>query len=159
MSTNSTTLFSVEDDGSLLETPISSQQKCTRGSPCSKSDCLVCNGPVTNNHVRNLTEDLEDFNLHSRPKKHTAPADHWISNLTDAFKVAIMDHDITDMKRLGLLYKKAHQDSTDHFRFNHAELNKTSITASQIIAAYNQTPDPVQTPPPPKPSCSMKSTS
>ena len=106
-------LFSVEENGSLSETPIPSQQKCTRRSPCSKSDCLVCNKPVTNHHVRNLTGDLEDSNPHSRSNKPTAPTDHWISNLTDAFKDAIMDHDIDEMVLLNIHYLKMANKAPD----------------------------------------------
>ena len=148
MSTNSATQFSVEDDESLSETPIPSQQKSTRGSPCSKSHCLVCNGPVTNNCVHNLTVDLEESNLHSRSNKPTAPTDHWITDLSDAFKDTILDHDIEEMKHLNIYYLKLINESSDLHQYNLTELKKLSATAIQIIAAYNQTTNPV-TPPPP----------
>ena len=143
MSTNSATLFSIEDDGSLSETPIPSQQKCARGSPCSKFDCLVCNGPVSNHHVCNLTGDLEDSIPPSRSNKPTAPADHWINDLTDAFKDAIMDHDINEMVHLNIHYLKMVNKAPDLTRYNRTELKKLSNTAEQIIAAFNQIPAPV----------------
>ena len=121
MSTNSATLFSVEDDGSLSETPIPSQQKCTRGSPCSKSDCLVCNGPVSNHHVRNLTGDLEDSSPHSKSNKPTAPAAHWINNLTDAFKDAFMNHDVDELMLLNAHYLKIANEAPDLTLYNRTE--------------------------------------
>ena len=135
MSTNSATLFSVEDDGSLLETPIPSQQKCTRGSPCSKSDCLVCNGPVSNHHVCNLTGDLEDSSPHSKSNKPTTPAAHWINNLTDAFKEPFIDHDVDELMLLNTHYFKMANE-------------KLFSTAKQTVADYNQIQAPIQTPPP-----------
>ena len=151
MSTNSAPLFSVEDDGTLTETPTPSQQKCTRGSPCSKADCLFCNGPVSNHHVRNLTEDLENSIPTSRSNKPTAPADHWISDLTDAFKDAIMDHDIKEMVHLNIHYLKMVNKAPDLTRYNRTELKKLSNTAEQTVAAYNQIQTPIQTPTPPPP--------
>ena len=148
MSTNSATLFSVEDNGSLSETPIPSQQKCKRGSPCFKSDCLVCNGPVSNHHVRSLTGDLEDSIPTSRSNKPTAPADHWFTDLTDAFKDAIMDHDIKEMGHLNIHYLKMVNKAPDLTRYNLTELKKLSNTAEQTTAAYNKIQTPVQTPPP-----------
>ena len=148
MSTNSAPLFSVEDDGTLTETPTPSQQKCTRGSPCSKADCLFCNGPVSNHHVRNLTEDLENSIPTSRSNKPTAPADHWITNLTDDFIDAIMDQDIAEMVNLNKRYSKMVDEAPDYTQYNRTELKKLSNTATQTIAAYNQIQAPIQTPPP-----------
>ena len=104
MSTNSATRFSVADDGSLTETPIPSQPKCTRTSSCSKADCPFCNGPASNHHVHNLTEDLENSIPTSRSNRTIAPADHWITYLTEDFKDAIMEHDIAKMVNLNKRY-------------------------------------------------------
>ena len=131
MSRNSATLFSVEDDGSLSKTPIPSQQKC-----------LVCNGPVSNHHVRNLTRDLEDSIPLSRSNKSTAPAAPWINNLTDTFKDAIMDHDVNEMMLLNTHYLKMADEAPD------LTLYTLVNTAKQTIAPYNQIQTPVQTPPP-----------
>ena len=133
---------------SLSETPIPSQQKCTRGSPCSKSDCLVCKGPVSNHHVRNLTGDLENSIPPSRSNKPTAPADHWITNLINAFKDAIMDHDIKEMVHLNIHYLEMVNEAPDFTRYSSTELKKLSITAEQTIAAYNQIQTLVQPPTP-----------
>ena len=143
MSTNSANMFSVTDDGRLTETP-----KCTRTSPCSKADCLFCNGPASNHHVRDLTEDLENSIPTSRSNKPTVPADHWISNLTDAFKDAIMDHDIEEMIHLNIHYLKMVNEAPDLTRYNHTELKKLSNTAKQTVAAYKQVQAPIQPPPP-----------
>ena len=76
--------------------------------------------------------------MHSRSKKPTAPADHWISNLIDNFKVAIMDQDIEEMKNLNIFYLKMANVAPDFTRYNRTELKKLSNTAQQTIAAYNQ---------------------
>ena len=144
MSTNSAAQFSVEDDGSLSETPTQSKQKCTRGLPCSKTVCLVCSGPATNNHIRNLTHDLVGSNQLSRtntPTKPTASTDHWITNLSDAFKEAILDHDIDKIKHLNSLHVKIANKSTNHFQYNCTELKKLFATSIQITAAL-YTPPP-----------------
>ena len=91
MSTDSTTLFSIEDDGRVSETPIPSQQKCTRGSLCSQPDCLVCNGPIPNHHVRDLTKDLETTPTPKKLSKPPAPPNHIFSILTEEFKQALLD--------------------------------------------------------------------
>ena len=129
MSTDSTTLFSMEDDGRVSETPIPSQKKCTRGSLCSQSDCLVCNRPISNHHIHNLTGDLEDSNLNSRSNKPNAPADHWISNLIDDFKEAIMDQDIEEMKKLDIYYWKMSK-APDFVLYNRTKLKQISKTAN-----------------------------
>ena len=118
MSTNSTTTFSVADDGSLTETPIPSQPKRTRTSPCSKANCPFCNGPASNHHVCNLTEDLENSIQTSRSNKPTAPADHWITNLTKDFKDAIMDHDIAKMEFLKKRYSKRADEAPDFNQYD-----------------------------------------
>ena len=110
MSINSATQFTIRDDGSLAEMPTHANQKSMRGSPCSKPDCLTCRGPVTNNPVRDLTNDLEGFNEISRtmtPTKITAPVDHWITAMTEAFKEAILDQDIFEMRGLHQSYSQA----------------------------------------------------
>ena len=90
MSTNSANQFSMEDDGSVTETPPQSMQKCTRGSPCYKSDCPSCTGPITNSHARDLADNLEVM-----PVKHNIPPNHWIIKLPKYFKEAIQDQDPT----------------------------------------------------------------
>ena len=129
MSTNSDTMFSVTDDGRLTETP-----RCTRTSPCSKSDYLFCNRPVSNHHVHNPTEDLGNSAPISRSNKPTAPTDHWISRLTDAFKDAIMDHDIRKMVTLDHYYLiMTIKDPDSIHRYNRTELEKLSNTADRTI--------------------------
>ena len=95
MSTDSANQFSMEDDGSVTETPPHSMQKCTRGSPCSRSDCPSCTGPANNGHVRNLTNDLE-----VTPVKFTIPPNHWIIDIIKSIKEAIQDQDIAELGML-----------------------------------------------------------
>ena len=102
MSTDSANQFSMEDDGSVTETPPQSMQKCTRDSPCSKSDCPSCAGPVNNGHNRNLTDNLE-----VTPVKLTIPPNHWIIKTTKAFKEAIQDQDTAE---LGMLIDRYQQN-------------------------------------------------
>ena len=151
MSTNSATQFTVGDDGSLSETPIQAIKKCTRGSPCSRPDCLTCNGPVTNNHLRDLTNYLEGSNEISRTTtltKITTPLDHWITTLTSAFKEAILDQDIKEMRGLNQSFSKVTGESLDHLKYNRTEFKKLSFTAMQIVNAYYQDPTPSLPPPP-----------
>ena len=144
MSTNSDTMFSVTDDGRLTETP-----RCTRTSPCSKADCLFCNGPASNHHVRDLTEDLENSIPTSRSNRAIAPTDHWITYLTEDFRDAIMDHDIAEMVNLNKRYSKMVNEATDFNNYDRTELKKLSNTASQTVANHNQIQTPIPTPPPP----------
>ena len=101
MSTNSANQSSMEEDRSVTETPPQSMQKCTRGSPCSKSDCPSCTGPVNNGHVHNLTNNLEVM-----PVKFTIPPNHWIIMITKSFKEAIQDQDLPELEMLINRYKQ-----------------------------------------------------
>ena len=80
-----------------LHTPIKSAQG---GSPCSRSDCPSCTGPATNSHVRDLTDDLE-----VKLVKLTAPPNHWIINITKAFKEAIQNQDTNELEIVKDLYQ------------------------------------------------------
>ena len=100
MSTNSAYQFSVADDGSVTESPPQSTQKCTRGSPCSRLDCISCTGP-NNSHVHDLTDDLE-----VTPTTPTIPPNHWIIKMTKAFKTAIQTQYLTELKMLINRYKQ-----------------------------------------------------
>ena len=103
-------------------------------------------GPVSNHHVRNLTEDLENSVPTSRSNKSTTPAGHWITNLINDSKIAIMDHDIKEMGHLNIHYLKMVNKAPDLTRYHLTELKKLSNTAEQTTAAYNKIQTPVQTP-------------
>ena len=121
MSTNSANQFSVADDGSVMESPPQSTQKCTRGSPCSRPDCISCTEPTNNGHVRNLIEDLE-----VTPVKVTIPLNHWIIYLIEPFKEAIQDQDITELKMLTERYERnINALSIDELYYDFTEIKKT----------------------------------
>ena len=121
MSTNSDNRFSMEDGGSVMESPPQSMQKCTRGSPCSRPDCISCTEPTNNGHVRNLIEDLE-----VTPVKVTIPLNHWIIYLIEPFKEAIQDQDITELKMLTKRYERnINALSIDELYYDFTEIKKT----------------------------------
>ena len=118
MSTNSANQLSMEDNGSVTETPPQSMQKCTRGSPCSRPDCISCKGPVNNGHVCILTDDLE-----VTPVKPTTPPDHWIIKLTTSFKEAIQNQYPNELEMLVDRYKQ----SIEALSINELNYNRTNI--------------------------------
>ena len=121
MSTNSVNQFSVADDGSVTESPSQSTQKCTRGSPCSRPDCISCTEPTYNGHIRNLTDDLE-----VTPVKVTILLNHWIIYLIEPFKEAIQDQDITELKMLTKRYERnINALSIDELYYDFTEIKKT----------------------------------
>ena len=144
MSTDSTNQFSMEDDGSVTETPPQSMQKCTRGSQCSKLDCPSCTGPVTNGHVRDLTGDLE-----VTPVKLNTPPNHWSIDITEAFKEAIQEQDIGELEIIKNIYLRSMDESTEEdLKYNRNEIKQLYRKVRKILATHSQTPIP-QPPPPP----------
>ena len=124
MSTNSTNQFSVEDDGSVTESPPQSTKKCTRNNPCLKSDCNSCAEPEINTHVRNLSNDMEGAQI-----KPTIPPNHWIIDITNAFKEAIQDQDPIELKMVRDLYQR-HMDAVtaEDTRYDRKEIKHSTTT-------------------------------
>ena len=131
MSTDSTTLFSIEDDGRVSETPIPSQQKCTRGSLCSQSDCLVCNGPIPNHHVRDLTKDLETTPTPNKYSKPPAPPEHFISTFTEEFQQVLLADNMEDIKIVLQVYDLQITTCTDILKFDRTNSHVRSMVASR----------------------------
>ena len=125
-------------------------QKCTRGSPCSRSDCPSCTGPANNGHVRNLTDDLE-----VTPVKFTIPPNHWITDLIELFKEAIQDQEIAE---LGMLTKRYQQKirtlSDDEIKYDRTEIKQLNRDATKLLATLLAIP--TQTPKLPPPSYTFK---
>ena len=163
MSTNSDTTFSMADDGSLTETPIPSQPKCTRMSPCSKADCPFCNGPASNHHVRDLTKDLETTPTPKKLSKPPAPPNHIFSTLTEEFKQALLDEEAEDVEALLTQYDLFGKTCPDFLKFDRTMLMKLVLTGRKLHKGRDN-PQPTLTTatyplpytPPSKPSCSMK---
>ena len=129
MSTNSDTMFSVTDDGRLTETP-----RCTRTSPCSEADCLVCNGPASDHHVRNLNSDLETTPIPKKSSKPLAPPNHIFSTLTEEFKQALIDEQAEYVDALLTQYDLFGKTCPDFFKYDRTELNKLIHDARQLLA-------------------------
>ena len=135
MSPNSASLFSVEDDGSLSETPTSSQQKYTRGLPCSKSDCLVCNGPVSN--LSQIREKL--LTHHTSPEPHQPPPRQLVLELHSVFLHVLRENNLAE---LFYMFRDAiHQDHLEELTrvFERALLCKDSARLT-CVANWRQTP-------------------
>ena len=142
MSTNSDTMFSVTDDGRLTETP-----RCTRTSPCSEADCLVCNGPASDHHVRNLNNDLETTPTPKKSSKPLAPPNHILSLLTEEFKQVLIDEQEEDIKALLTQYDLFGITSPDFLKFDRTELMKLVQTARELHKG-RVAPQPNPNPPP-----------
>ena len=146
MSTNSANKISLEDDGSVTETPPQSMQKCTRGSPCSRPDCISCTGPVNNSHVLDLTDDLE-----VTPVKPTSLPDHWIIILTKSFKEAIQNQYPDELEMLIDRYKQNIKALTNNkLSYDRTKISRLNHDATKLLATLLATP--IQTPNPPPPS-------
>ena len=145
MSTDSANQFSLEDDGSITETPPQSIQKCTRGSPCSRPDCLSCTGPTNNGHVRDFTEDLEVTLV-----KHTSPPNHWIIRMIKVFEEAIQDQDPNELKMAQALYQKQLDAVTfDELDYDRTEVKQLNRDAKKLLTTLLDTPIQIPNPPPP----------
>ena len=144
MSTNSDTMFSVTDDGRLTETP-----RCTRMSPCSEADCLVCNGPASDHHVRNLNSDLETTPIPKKSPKPLAPPNHILSTLTEEFKQALIDEQAEDVDILLTQYDLFGKTCPDVLTFDRTELVKLVRTARELHKGrVAPQPNPHHPPPP-----------
>ena len=145
MSTNSANMFSVTDDGRLTETP-----KCTRTSPCSKADCLFCNGPASYHHVRDLANDLETTPTPKQFSKPTAPPDHFISTFTEEFQQALLGGIMEDIQVVLMFYDLQVTTCTDFFKFDRTQLMNLVQTSRELHKGRDDPqPTPIQTPPPP----------
>ena len=153
MSTDSANQFSLEDNGSITETPPQSIQKCTRGSPCSRPDCLSCTGPTNNGHVRDLTEDLEVTLV-----KLTSPPNHWTIRMIKVFEEAIQDQDPNELKMAQALYQKQLDAVTfDELDYDRTEVKQLNRDAKKLLTTLLDTPIQIPNPPPlPTPSNSLK---
>ena len=142
MSTNSDNRFSMEDGGSVMESPPQSMQKCTRGSPCSRPDCISCTEPTNNSHVRNLTDDLEV--MRAQP---TIPLNHWIIKVTKAFKTAIQTQYLAELKMLINRYERnINALSDDELDYDRTEIQQLNHDAMKLLATLLA--KPIQTPNP-----------
>ena len=145
MSTNSINQFSVEDDGSVTESPPQSTKKCTRTTPCSQPDCNGCPGTASIGHVRDISDDLE-----ATTTTTTIPPNHWIIKLTKAFKTAIQEQDHDELEMLierCKLYTKTL--SNNEFDYDRTEIRQLNRNAVQILASIPTIPIQLPTPPPP----------
>ena len=122
-------------------------QKCTRGSPCSKSDCPSCTKRATNSHVHNLTDNLEIM-----PVKPTTPPNHWIIRMTKVFEEAIQDQDPSELKMAKDLYQK-HLDAVTFEYLDRTEIKQLNRNATPPSSPPSTK---VQTSVPPRPSNSLK---
>ena len=114
-----------------LRTPIKSAQG---GSPCSRSDCPSCTGPATNSHVRDLTYDLE-----VTPVKLTTPPNHWIINITKAFKEAIQNQDTDELEIVKDLYQR-HLDAVtiEDLVYDRTEIKQLNSDAMKFLANFSK---------------------
>ena len=147
MSTNSTNQFSVEDDGSVTESPPQSTKKCTRNNPCLKSDCNSCAEPEINSHIRDLSNDMEGARI-----KPTIPPNHWIIDITNAFKEAIQDQDPIELKMVRDLYQRhmnavTAEDTRYDTRYDRTEIKQINRNPNELLATFSTTP--IQPAPPP----------
>ena len=130
MSTDSVNQFSMEDDGSVMETPPQSMQKCLRGSPCSRPDCPKCTGPANNSHVRDFTDNLEVSLI-----KPTIPLNHWIIDIINSFKDAIQDQDIAELAMLTERYQQKIRTLSDlEIKHDRTEIKQLNRDATQLLA-------------------------
>ena len=145
MSTNSINQFSVADDGRVTDSPPQSTKKCTRTTPCSQSDCNSCAEPAINSHIRDLSNDMEGARI-----KPTIPPNHWIIDITNAFKEAIQDQDPIELKMVRDLYQR-HMDAVtaEDTRYDRKEIKQLNHNATKLLASIPTIP--IQMPPPPLP--------
>ena len=154
MSTNSINQFSVEDDGSVTESPPTSTKKCTRTTPCSQPncggpDCGGCPGTASIGHVRDISDALETMTTST-----TIPPNHWIIKLTKAFKVAIQNQDHDELEHLNERYKQRTKTLSDDEIdvYDRTEIMQLNRDANELLATFSTTPiqsRPYQTPFPP----------
>ena len=143
MSTNSINQFSVEDDGSVTESPPKSTKKCTRTTPCSQTDCGGCPGTASIGHVRDISDALETMTTST-----TIPPNHWIIKLTKAFKVAIQNQDHDELEHLTERCKQRTKTlSDDELDYDRTEIMQLNRDANELLATFFTTP--IQLPPPP----------
>ena len=144
MSTNSINQFSVEDDGSVTESPPKSTKKCTRTTPCSQTDCEGCPGTASIGHVRDISDALETMTTST-----TIPPNHWIIKLTKAFKTAIQEQDPVELKMLINRYeRKIDALSEVDFDYDRSEIKQIHRDAMQTLASIPTTPIQPPLPPP-----------
>ena len=103
----------------------------------SRSDCPSCTGPTTNNHVRDLTDDLE-----VTPVKLTTPPNHWIINITKA----IQNQDTNELEIIKDLYLRHMRASTDKIFAQQLHGDKTILLQCRKVPCQLQ-----QTYPPSQP--------
>ena len=145
MSTNSINQFSVEDDGSVTESPPQSTKKCTRTTPCSQPDCNGCSVTASNGHIRDLSDNLEVTTT-----TPTTPPNHWIIRMIKVFEEAIQDQDPTELKMAQTLYKKQLDAITlDDHDYDQTVVKQLNCDATKLLdtllANSIRTPNP--TPP------------
>ena len=80
--------------------------------------------------------------MNSPGQQPTGPSNHWITDLTEAFKETILDHDINKMKHFNQLYSKVTGESPDFFKYDHTELIELVEIATKRTATNNQIPTP-----------------
>ena len=138
MSTNSTNQFSVEDDGSVTESPPQSTKKCTRTTPCSQPDCNGCSGTASIGHIRDLPDDLEVTTT-----TPTIPPNRWIIRMTKVFKVAIQEQDIFELEFITERYERdINAHLIDELNYDFTEIKKLNQDAAQLLANLSKPTPP-----------------
>ena len=116
------------EDANTPETPLSGTQKtCLRTVPCMQSECSAPTCSIPKNHVRDLTDAMDDVLEVTTVTKPTAspagivrtsskprpPADHIIVSLNEMFLEAIEENDILYLESAMNLYTLASSSNLD----------------------------------------------
>ena len=133
------------------ETPLPEMQKtCLRNSPCMQQGCLSCCTP--HNHVRDLSDALDDVTLAATITKSTAnsstivranskpkpPPDHVIVSLTETFLDAIQENDIFDLECTMKLYAHAFSSNVEFTTYD-----TSAPPASKPSKSWTPAPPPL----------------
>ena len=145
MSTDSINQFSVEDNGSVTESPPQSTKKCTRTTPCSQPNCDGCARTTTSGHFRDLNDDLEVTTT-----TPTIPPNHWIIDIINSFKEAIQDQDTAELAMLTERYQQKIRTLSDvEIKYDRTEIKQLNGEATKLLASILIIP--IQMPPTPPP--------
>ena len=162
-------------DANTPETPLPGTQKtCLRTVPCMQSECLAPTCSIPKNHVRDLTDAMDDVievttvtkptaspaNIVRTSSKPRPPADHVIVTLTEMFLDAIQDDDLYELQAAMNLHDLAINSNLEFSKYDRTDLRAARNQAKQILASVApQAPPPsaiLNSPPIPPPSASFK---
>ena len=130
-----------DDETDPAVTPLQDQRTCTRNSLCKAARCQLCTTPLSEtNHVRDLTNSLENTYSPKVSNKPSAPPGHIISDLVDEFQEAISSKDLDILEATLNLFNLATKTCTDFIKYDHSELYKLMKTAKKMTALSFQTP-------------------